>query len=87
MGLGLLYPLDGEHPRRAPPTVVQPLAGLKPPGPYSASGARTRFVLPWTQPKAYAYAKEVMSMNARAADAQEGIAAFLGKRPACWTGK
>ena len=39
------------------------------------------------QPKAYAYAKEVMSMNALAADAQEGIAAFLGKRPPCWTGK
>jgi enoyl-CoA hydratase/carnithine racemase len=39
------------------------------------------------QPKAYAYAKEVMSMNALAADAQEGIGAFLGKRPACWTGR
>lgn len=39
------------------------------------------------QPKAYAYAKEVMSMNALAADAQEGINAFLGKRAACWVGK
>jgi len=39
------------------------------------------------QPKAYAYAKEVMSMNALAADAQEGISAFLGKRPACWAGR
>jgi enoyl-CoA hydratase/carnithine racemase len=39
------------------------------------------------QSKAYAYAKEVMSMNALAADAQEGIGAFLGKRPPCWTGK
>jgi enoyl-CoA hydratase/carnithine racemase len=39
------------------------------------------------QPKAYAYAKEVMSMNAMAADAQEGIGAFLGKRAPCWTGK
>jgi len=39
------------------------------------------------QPKAYAYAKEIMSMNALAADAQEGISAFLGKRAACWTGK
>lgn len=37
------------------------------------------------QPKAYAYAKEVMSMNALAADAQEGMTAFLEKRPACWT--
>ncbi len=39
------------------------------------------------QSKAYAYAKEVMSMNALAADAQEGIGAFLGKRAPCWTGK
>jgi enoyl-CoA hydratase/carnithine racemase len=39
------------------------------------------------QPKAYAYAKEVMSMNSLASDAQEGIAAFLGKRAPCWTGK
>ena len=39
------------------------------------------------QPKAYGYAKEVMSMNALAADAQEGISAFLGKRAPCWTGK
>lgn len=36
------------------------------------------------QPKAYAYAKEVMAMNALAADAQEGIGAFLAKRPAKW---
>jgi enoyl-CoA hydratase/carnithine racemase len=39
------------------------------------------------QPKAYAYAKEVMSMNALAADAQEGISAFLEKRQAFWAGK
>jgi len=39
------------------------------------------------QPKAYAYAKEVMSMNSLAADAQEGISAFLQKRRACWTGR
>ena len=39
------------------------------------------------QPKAYAYAKEVMSMNSLAADAQEGISAFLEKRKACWAGK
>jgi enoyl-CoA hydratase/carnithine racemase len=39
------------------------------------------------QPKAYAYAKEIMSMNSLADDAQEGIGAFLEKRPACWTGK
>ncbi len=39
------------------------------------------------QSKAYAYAKEVMSMNALAADAQEGISAFLGKRRPCWSGR
>jgi enoyl-CoA hydratase/carnithine racemase len=39
------------------------------------------------QPKAYAYAKEVMSMNALAADAQEGISAFLEKRSPCWKGQ
>lgn len=39
------------------------------------------------QPKAYAYAKEVMTMNSLADDAQEGITAFLEKRAACWTGK
>jgi enoyl-CoA hydratase/carnithine racemase len=39
------------------------------------------------QTKAYAYAKEVMSMNALAEDAQEGMGAFLEKRAPCWTGK
>jgi len=39
------------------------------------------------QPKAYAYAKEVMTMNALAQDAQEGISAFLEKRVACWSNK
>jgi enoyl-CoA hydratase/carnithine racemase len=37
------------------------------------------------QPKAYAYAKEVMSMNALDVDAQEGIAAFLERRRPSWT--
>ncbi len=39
------------------------------------------------QSKAYAYAKEVMTMNSLAQDAQEGISAFLEKRVACWTGR
>ena len=39
------------------------------------------------QPKAYAYAKEVMSMNAMAEDAQEGMGAFLEKRAATWRGR
>jgi enoyl-CoA hydratase/carnithine racemase len=39
------------------------------------------------QPKAYAYAKEVMSLNALAHDAQEGISSFLEKRTPCWSGR
>jgi len=36
------------------------------------------------QPKAYAYAKEVMSVNAMDADAREGIGAFLERRAPEW---
>jgi enoyl-CoA hydratase/carnithine racemase len=39
------------------------------------------------QAKAYAYTKEIMSLNALTEDAQEGIGAFLEKRVACWQGK
>jgi len=39
------------------------------------------------QRKAYDYTKEVMSLNAMAADAQEGIGAFLEKRKPQWCGK
>ncbi|MGB8265394.1 MAG: enoyl-CoA hydratase [Candidatus Velthaea sp.] len=38
------------------------------------------------QAKAYAYAKEVMSMNALNADAQEGMAAFVERRKPQWRG-
>jgi enoyl-CoA hydratase/carnithine racemase len=37
--------------------------------------------------KAYEYTKEVMSQNAMAMDAQEGIGAFLEKRKPVWCGK
>ena len=39
------------------------------------------------QRQAYAYAKEIMTTNALANDAQEGISAFLEKRVPCWSGK
>ena len=39
------------------------------------------------QSRAYALAKNVMTANALAHDAQEGISAFLGKRAASWSGK
>jgi enoyl-CoA hydratase/carnithine racemase len=37
------------------------------------------------EPEAYAYTKDVMTRNAAMDDAQEGIDAFLGKRPPEWT--
>ncbi len=39
------------------------------------------------QPLAYDYAQDVMAMNARAMDAQEGMKAFLDKRPPKWCGR
>jgi enoyl-CoA hydratase/carnithine racemase len=39
------------------------------------------------QAKAYDYTKEVMSLNAMASDAQEGICAFLEKRAPVWSGR
>jgi enoyl-CoA hydratase/carnithine racemase len=39
------------------------------------------------QVQAYAFAQEVMSQNAMAADAQEGMCAFLEKRPPQWRGQ
>jgi enoyl-CoA hydratase/carnithine racemase len=39
------------------------------------------------QPRAYAYAKDVMTMNSLAADAQEGVSAFLEKRSPSWVGR
>ena len=38
------------------------------------------------QPEAYVYAQDVMTKNALAHDAQEGISAFLEKRNARWGG-
>lgn len=39
------------------------------------------------QARAYSYTKEIMSLNAMAEDAQEGIGAFLDKRTPCWRGR
>jgi enoyl-CoA hydratase/carnithine racemase len=39
------------------------------------------------QALAYDYAQDVMAMNAASADAQEGMGAFLQKRPPAWCGR
>ena len=39
------------------------------------------------QPLAYDYVQDVMSQNAASADAQEGMSAFLEKRPPAWSAK
>lgn len=55
--------------------------------PYTVSLGKQAFYaqIDLDQSQAYAYAKEVMCTNALAADAQEGISAFLEKRTACWS--
>lgn len=40
-----------------------------------------------TQAEAYQYCSRVMTENMLAYDAQEGVDAFLNKRPACWQGR
>jgi enoyl-CoA hydratase/carnithine racemase len=57
--------------------------------PYVVAIGKSAFYrqLQMPQPLAYDYAQDVMAMNARAADAQEGFQAFLQKRPPKWCGK
>jgi enoyl-CoA hydratase/carnithine racemase len=57
--------------------------------PYVVAVGKAAFYrqLQMPQPLAYDYAQDVMTMNAAAADAQEGIQAFLQKRQPNWCGR
>ena len=57
--------------------------------PYVVAIGKSAFYrqLQMPQPLAYDYAQDVMAMNARAADAQEGFQAFLQKRQPKWCGR
>lgn len=55
-------------------------------GPVVGLGKQAFYVqIDLAQAAAYGYAKQVMSLNAMTPDAQEGIAAFLERRPPDWS--
>lgn len=57
--------------------------------PYTVAVGKRAFYAQVDRPEhdAYEHCQVVMADNARAADAQEGMSAFLGKRPPVWRGR
>ncbi len=55
--------------------------------PFTLGLGKRAFYAQMDLPQAYDYAKEVMSLNALAEDAQEGMGAFVEKRAPCWKGR
>jgi enoyl-CoA hydratase/carnithine racemase len=69
-------------------TVAQLAGGIAAASPLTLALGKETFYrqVDLDQRQAYDLAKSVMTLNAMAADAQEGIGAFLAKRPPTWTG-
>jgi len=70
------------------PAVRAMAAKIASSSPYVVAVGKAAFYrqLQMPQPLAYDYAQDVMTMNAAAADAQEGMKAFLEKRAPKWCG-
>jgi enoyl-CoA hydratase/carnithine racemase len=69
-------------------TVAELAAGIADASPLTLALGKETFYrqVDLDQRQAYDLAKSVMTLNAMAADAQEGMGAFLGKRQPSWTG-
>jgi enoyl-CoA hydratase/carnithine racemase len=70
------------------PAVAELVAALSRSSPYTVATGKRAFYDQVDRPEsdAYAHCQAVMADNARAQDAQEGMGAFLEKRPPVWRG-
>jgi enoyl-CoA hydratase/carnithine racemase len=70
------------------PTIARLVAAVSSSSPLTVAIGKEAFYeqIELDEHRAYDLTKSVMAMNSMAADAQEGICAFLDKRPPTWTG-
>ena len=85
--------MGARQPRRRPPTrlddeITQIVEAIAASSPLTVGIGKEAFYsqIELDEHRAYDLTKAVMAMNARADDAQEGMCAFLQKRPPEWRG-